>query len=183
MEEIYHPTGGPWGSDYIDEEFDKLLDEVFTKEALNPFREYKPANYTKIKDSFRKSKMNFYNKPNEKFHKMQLTAEFMDEIGEYSSSKFNNLANDDVDSSEVFKEIVDNAKPYGLPRGDLKMENDTLFLSADIWRECLFDKVINPMIDHVQKLIVKVNDIEDKDGKKTQVKFIHFLCGFYDKNI
>ena len=169
MEEIYHPTGGPWGSDYIDEKFDALMDEIFGEDALRVFRNFSGANYAKIKDNFRKSKMNFYAKTDKaKFHKLQLTAEFMNEIGEVSAKKFQsavNMTNDDIDSSEIFTDMVNNAAPFGFSKGELKMDSDTLLMSAAIWKECLFDKVIDPMIAHVQELIAKVNEIEGKDGK------------------
>ena len=38
VEEIYNSKGGPWGSDYIDEEFDQLLDEVFGAGAIDKFK-------------------------------------------------------------------------------------------------------------------------------------------------
>ena len=77
----------------------------------------------------------------------------------------------------MFNEIISNAKPFGLARGNLKMERDTLFISSVIWKEHLFDKVINPMIDHVHNLIKEVNLIKDKDGKQKQVKYLCIAGG------
>jgi len=172
MEEIYHPTGGPWGSDYIDDEFDKLLDEVFGQGAVDTFRSTYPANYTTIRDNFRKQKMNFYNKPDAEFLKVELTMDFKTEIAAYSPEKFHVVASKDDD----FESIVSNSRPYGLEAGKhLQCKDDALLISKTIWRKHLFDKVIDPMIDHVKSLIKKVDMIKAK-GDDDVPKKLTYLC-------
>jgi len=180
MEEIYHPTGGPWGSDYIDDEFERLLMEIFSEEAIRPFKEYKNSAYTAIKDNFRKAKMTFYNTPNDQFHRIQVTNEFMDAMCTYTPQKFKQiLSGADFDESDMdytnkaFAKIVSSAQPYGLEAGHLKADEAYLYFSAEIWKKYLFDKVIDPMINHVTDLIAKVKEIKDKSGQK---KPLVYLC-------
>ena len=143
MEELYKPTGGPWGSDYIDDHFDALLDEIFGSGAVRAFQSKFPANYTTVRDNFRKQKMNFYNNEDARFLKVELTLIFKNEIAEYSSKNCPQIANETDD----FESIIESAHPFGLEAGKhLKCEGNDLFISSTIWREHLFDKVINPMI-------------------------------------
>eukprot|EP01084_Bolivina_argentea_P079170 143651_1 len=94
MEEVHHCTGGPWGSDYIDEHFDQLLIEIFDEDKVKEFIQQQPANYTRIKDSFRKTKMSFYNNNNDEkedeFHGVQLSLEFIFAVAD-DKEEFNNI--------------------------------------------------------------------------------------------
>ncbi len=38
IKEIFHPSGGAWGSTYIDDEFIKLLNNIFSIEWINKFK-------------------------------------------------------------------------------------------------------------------------------------------------
>ncbi len=158
MEEIHHCTGGPWGSDYIDDHFERLLMEVFGEEIVTTFKQNNAANYTRIKDNFRAAKMSFFRNENEKFHAVALTSELMEHVEE---------------SSDECSKIVESCRPFGLAVGNLQMDADKLCMSQSVWRECLFDKVIDPMIKHVQEMIEIVNQTEDKNKQK---KSITYLC-------
>ena len=48
-----------------------------------------------------------------------------------------------------------------------------LFISTLIWKKHLFDKVIDPIIDYVKKLVEKVNDIKDEYDEP---KPLSYLC-------
>ena len=37
MQEIHHPTGGPWGSDYVDVYFEKFLCELFGDDMIHEY--------------------------------------------------------------------------------------------------------------------------------------------------
>jgi len=76
-----------------------------------------------------------------------------------------------------FNKIIDGATPFGVDRGCMKMDGDILFMATRIWTECLFDKVINPMINHVANMIPKINDIEDKNKEKKQIKYLCIAGG------
>ena len=67
VQEIVHPTGGPWGSTYIDDNFIKLLYKIFNKQWIDEFKKEDPAAYTELIDNFRVAKQEFWN--SEKGHK------------------------------------------------------------------------------------------------------------------
>jgi len=102
-----------------------------------------------------------------------LTLDFKTEIADYSASKFKIASdNDDFDS------MIEKARPFGLEAGKhLKCKDNDLFISETIWREHLFDKVIDPMIAHVEGLIEKVSKIRGKlDDEKAEPKKLTYLC-------
>jgi len=173
MEEVHRPTGGPWGSDKIDERFDLLLDEVFGNGTMRVVRESVPSCHTKVIDGFRKSKMQFCNNPGAQKHKVQLNSEFIDEIAQMSSNALAKGTDAIVDATDQFREMLEDATPFGLDKGHLKLENDTLWMSREIWTKHLFDSIIDPMIEHVENLIADVNQVPGKDGV---VKEIKYLC-------
>ena len=38
VKELYHPTGGPWGSCYIDDRYIKLFEDIFSKDWIKEFK-------------------------------------------------------------------------------------------------------------------------------------------------
>merc|ERR1712087_615049 len=60
VQEIVCPTGGPWGSTYIDDFFIKLLHLIFNKQWLDEFKTEDPASYTELIDNFRVAKQEFW---------------------------------------------------------------------------------------------------------------------------
>lgn len=178
MEEVHRPTGGPWGSDYIDSFFDALLDEIFGEGTMRTFRMSMPSVHTKVIDNFRKSKMQFYNRPHDKRHKVQLNTDFIDNVATMGTNSIALLKSGVVDEMEAFREVIDNATPFGLNKGEhLNLENDVLWMSTEIWSKHLFDRIIDPMIEHVQDLIVEVDDVVGKDGTKKKVTYLCIAGG------
>ena len=161
MEEVHRPTGGPWGSDYIDGFFDALLDEIFGDGTMRVFRMSMPSVHTKVVDNFRKSKMQFYNQPNAPRHAVKLNLDFIDEVARLGQNVIAKALHID-DEPEQFRETLENATPFGLPKGHFTLENDTMWMSREIWANHLFDRIIDPMIEHVQDLIEEVNEVEGK---------------------
>eukprot|EP01084_Bolivina_argentea_P271789 462543_1 len=102
--------------------------------------------------------MSFYNNEKDKFHDVQLSLEFILAVS---------------DDKEEFDRIIDTCRPFGINTGCLKMETDKLLIKSNIWKEYLFDKVIDPMISHVEQMIPKVNNTTDKEGN---IKNIKYLC-------
>ena len=174
MEEIYYPTGGPWGGDFIDNYFDELLDEIFGKGAIETFRTTYPANYTMIMENFRKQKMKFYDNPDVEFLKVALTSEFKTEIVEYSASKYPQIAT----NTDDFESIIQKSRPFDLEAGKhLKCTDNDLCISLTIWKKHLFDKVIDPTIAHVQDLIEKVNKVRGRwDDENSEPRKLKYLC-------
>eukprot|EP01084_Bolivina_argentea_P070769 128687_1 len=163
--EIYVPTGSLCGGNMVDLQFEQLLYEIFGRDAVLPFKLNHAYAYMNLIKNFRKSKKQFYNEPNAKFHAVSLISWFVVEMRDYY---------DEVDD---FDNFIDNARPFGLGKDHLRLDADTLLISCAIWKK-MFDKVINPMIDHVKNLITIVNQIKDRDNRQKKVKYLYISGGF-----
>jgi len=160
------------------------MDAIFGDGTMERLRRKMPANYTKCIDNFRKSKMLFFNKPAASTHRVELTLDFIENVGElaFGGGDDGDGGDDegkqgDVDFSERFREILENATPFGLERGHFGLESDVLTMSSTIWTQCLFDKIIDPMVEHVERLIAEVNEVEDKNGAIKKVKYLCIAGG------
>eukprot|EP01084_Bolivina_argentea_P114871 204416_1 len=60
VEEIVHPTGGKWGSGYIDELFVKLLEKIFGKPFMDNYKDKNPAKFVEVMEQFELAKKTFY---------------------------------------------------------------------------------------------------------------------------
>eukprot|EP00486_Rosalina_sp_Unknown_P005549 CAMPEP_0201570984 /NCGR_PEP_ID=MMETSP0190_2-20130828/13502_1 /ASSEMBLY_ACC=CAM_ASM_000263 /TAXON_ID=37353 /ORGANISM="Rosalina sp." /LENGTH=460 /DNA_ID=CAMNT_0047995145 /DNA_START=17 /DNA_END=1396 /DNA_ORIENTATION=- len=60
VKEVYQPSGGAWGSSYIDKHFIRLLTDLFPKGWLQEFQQSRPSDYTILLNNFRRSKETFY---------------------------------------------------------------------------------------------------------------------------
>eukprot|EP01084_Bolivina_argentea_P182208 314604_1 len=119
MQEIYHPTGGPWGSDYVDEHFVSFLGVLFGDDLVQEYIHRYPHDFTKIIDNFRHAKMSFYPNKSDKHHSTRLSASFIIEQG----------IENDVDNIEQF---IANKGAFGL-KDSAHLKNETLFMSDEIW--------------------------------------------------
>jgi len=184
MEEIYHPTGGAWGSDYIDRHFEALLNEIFGEAVIRHFKEAHNAPFTALLDNFRKAKMSFFNKADEEFHRVRINNEFVEAVTKKLPPAIEQmLAEQDIDETDMdyythaLQKIVENAAPFGLDVGHVKGNDSYLFFSTTVWQQYLFDLVINPMIEHVQKLIVTLENAPDKNGHVAPLQYICIAGG------
>lgn len=154
----------PWRSDHVNAQFDKLLRAIFGSEAIHSFRLNHYKTMTEIWDNFNTQKESFFEDPLAKFHKVALPMNFMFNMLEY-------ISKDGKDHD--FEDIINKATPFGLPAGQhLKFKDDELSISSTIWREYMFDKAINPMIDHTQKLIDRANNIKDAYDEPKQLSYL-----------
>ena len=61
IEELLHPTGGPWGASYIDEEFIQLLNRIFGKNKIDEFKRKNQSMYHQFMSNYKyNSKKTFY---------------------------------------------------------------------------------------------------------------------------
>eukprot|EP01083_Nonionella_stella_P021233 58884_1 len=60
VKQIRAPSGGPWGSTYIDKEFEKLLKVIFCAKWIKRFESKYPEKYVELLRSFRYIKERFY---------------------------------------------------------------------------------------------------------------------------
>ncbi|CAF2048753.1 unnamed protein product [Rotaria magnacalcarata] len=52
LKELYKATGGPFGSVGVDQEFEKLMSTIFTKELMEDFKMKRPAGYVDLMIAF-----------------------------------------------------------------------------------------------------------------------------------
>eukprot|EP01083_Nonionella_stella_P017227 48157_1 len=156
IEEIHHATSGPWGSDHIDDHFESLLVDVFGEYAMKRFKSCYPQSYVELKQSFNVSKKLFDG--TRSVINVQMPFNFVYYIGEYAAIHCN------IDIDEYYDEedeaLCEILNTFGLGTGQLWVEDDILCISTKIWKEYLFDKVIDPMIDHIASVIPIVNQNE-----------------------
>ena len=106
-------------------------------------------DWTKVIDEFRYSKMNFYKNEFAKYYSTKLTQDFM--------------VYPDVDNIHQY---VSNQKPFGLTNA-VELNDEELIISTEIWKKHLFDKVMDPMIEHIEDLL---------NNKLKDIKYI-CICG------
>eukprot|EP01083_Nonionella_stella_P017226 48155_1 len=174
IEEIHHATSGPWGSDRIDDHFELLLVEVFGEYAMKRFRSCYPQSYVQLKQSFKSSKMSFDDHEKGGGSVGNLPFDFVEYIGEYAAVHCNIDIDDYHYGYDALYKILNNANPFGLGTGHLRLEDNgnELFISSTIWKEYLFDQVIDPIIDHLAGVIPIVNQNEKR------IKYAFISGGF-----
>ena len=59
VKELYHPSGGKWGSIYIDAQYKKLLNQIFSTECMNEFKKKAANDYVKLMYNFIMAKETF----------------------------------------------------------------------------------------------------------------------------
>ena len=77
VEEIIHPTGDKWGSCYIDDLYIKLLNEIFSTEWMDEYKQKTPGKFVEILDYFQYSKCTFYENKDDKSHDVMIPFEFL----------------------------------------------------------------------------------------------------------
>jgi len=178
VQEIVHPTGGPWGSTYIDDYFIRLLQKIFNKEWIEQFQKEDPAAYTELIDNFRVAKQEFWSAEkehkdnddnNENMAEQQHLSENMsleDRIKLYSDKWHNVQLPFDFCTflEEKVEEMKDEIEDCDLETlveeteimnktGFVFMEDEYLRLNYFVWTTQLFDLVVEPILDHCTYLL------------------------------
>eukprot|EP01083_Nonionella_stella_P018951 52725_1 len=89
VEEIMYPTGGKWGSTYIDQLFIDLLKQIFGNAFVERYKDTNPANFVQLMEEFELSKKTFYKKKHRdsKTHEVRLPSDFMGSLNEKYDKK------------------------------------------------------------------------------------------------
>ena len=180
--EVLHPSGGPWGGGNIDREFIRLIRDIFRdkddnkqnwvdeflgkdKQNLNMYQQLL-SNFIEM------SKPTFYDyvAMNRTYHTITVPynfANFLIEKFEDQQEEENNDAID-VNEGDDTKEGIDYVNEFLAKqckekhgRDDFMKLNEinygfSLALHNDLWK-ILFDSVVDPIIDHVKKILAKQN--------------------------
>eukprot|EP01084_Bolivina_argentea_P137463 242076_1 len=158
VEEIFRPSGGPWGSKFIDDYFIELLHKIFSKNWIDQFKKEDPAAFIELAENFRFAKQTFWTTKIEvdletmtkeqkilffkdKWHSVQLPFDFCAFLDDKA----------DEENCTV-KQILQDVKICGVS-GLFMLEDDYLKLNYFIWMNQLFDLIIEPIVNHVKHLL------------------------------
>ena len=163
VKECHHPSGGPWGSCYIDDEFIKIMNQIFTKKWINEFKQASPNIYTELLMNFRSSKNKFDPTNSEinsdEFHNIRIPYDFlsfleekMDGTGDKDDDSYNDDDEEEsqFDIEEAVTKMVKECSINGHD-GYANFSEEFLSLHINLWRE-MFDVSINPIIEHCKLL-------------------------------
>ncbi|ETO05692.1 hypothetical protein RFI_31704, partial [Reticulomyxa filosa] len=139
VSQIYIPSGGPWGSTYIDEAFWGLLCEIFGRELMGEFKVKYPNEFIRLKENFRQAKHS-YNPTSLETPKIM-----MDSIMDFMDMHKIDLETMSKKMREYKFKSVDNVL-------ELDENVATLSLGHVGWK-FLIDKVVDPLITHMRKLL------------------------------
>ncbi|ETO02595.1 hypothetical protein RFI_34823, partial [Reticulomyxa filosa] len=60
VKELIAPSGGAWGSYYIDKAFEFMLIEIFSSDHMNEFKAIHPGKFRELMSNFERSKCDFF---------------------------------------------------------------------------------------------------------------------------
>ncbi|ETO11020.1 hypothetical protein RFI_26357 [Reticulomyxa filosa] len=141
VSQIHAPSGGPWGSTYIDEAFWGILCEMFGREMMEEFKVKCPNSFIRLKEDFRLAKHNYKPTPSEPpIVEISSIIDFMDKR--------------DIDIDTMVKKV----KEYKLKdkSGIIELDEDigSLCIGHEGWIY-LMEQVVDPLIKHVHTLLMK----------------------------
>ena len=167
IRQIVAPSGGAWGSAFVDDHFVRLLGEVFGAEWMGQFEREHPTKFVELLRNFRNSKRSYdgrYVGGHGKgkrvrrkqfdctFHNVQLPFEFM----EFMAERLGEEAEDgDGDGDDEEEEDLDRTvaafTKFG-KEGLLRLNDEYLEMSFTIWNS-LFDPLLDEIVKHCQMLL------------------------------
>ncbi len=181
VSEVAPPSGGDWGSTYIDDEFIKVLGHVLPKGWVDKIRKKESFLFMQLMDNFRYAKRLFYKIEGAKkkkkkkkkvtkkstYHNVEIPVKLITLLDKM-------VEKDDKLSGEYddFEEFMENSKyfedskyappPPSLPStriplphanvGKLSSSDEYLRMTHHVWFS-MFNKVLDPIISHVSSLM------------------------------
>jgi hypothetical protein len=143
VSQIYAPSGGPWGSTYIDEAFWNLLCCIFPRDCMNQFKQTRSNQFIQLKENFRKAKHQY----NPKVGLMDTPTICIDDVIEF-------LEDCDVDMEKACTMV----KEYALDGKSnvFQLDQDTaMFSLGHVGWIYLIHTVLDPLIAHVKMLFTR----------------------------
>eukprot|EP00485_Elphidium_margaritaceum_P000041 CAMPEP_0202692808 /NCGR_PEP_ID=MMETSP1385-20130828/7099_1 /ASSEMBLY_ACC=CAM_ASM_000861 /TAXON_ID=933848 /ORGANISM="Elphidium margaritaceum" /LENGTH=722 /DNA_ID=CAMNT_0049348405 /DNA_START=35 /DNA_END=2203 /DNA_ORIENTATION=+ len=185
VKEIHYPSGGAWGSGYIDRHFIRLLNDILEPGWLTEFQSLYPSEYTVLLNNFRRAKERFYAHEAQdkvkdpsaaaysksKSHNVTLPAELIEFIEEKleKSRNLRQIANQKV--YESASEYFEDQTFLGTP-GKWILNDEKLELDYSVWAS-MFDEVIDQTIDHC-RMLLKLDAL----NKDSPCRYICLVGGF-----
>ena len=136
MKEIYQVTGGAYGGIYVDENFEKLLENLFGIGKVKEYRIKFPAEWLRLMNDFERKKRGS-RALDGKITRINLPRKFHQMVFEPSSSDL----------------ATPLSKSYNLH--DVEINNDEFLCLGPKTMKSLFDPVINGIIRHMRELLSK----------------------------
>merc|ERR1711971_1507245 len=163
VREVYQPSGGAWGSTYIDRHFVRLLRDVFPRDWLNAFQSTHPAAFTTLLNNFRRAKETFFARNIEKStHNIRLPVSFIEfmedklerrnELARLTQQSSNTQQTEQANSSHEDLASMVADKDFLGSHGQWALVEDKLEVAYAVWQH-LFDRVIDRVIDHCTALL------------------------------
>eukprot|EP01084_Bolivina_argentea_P186546 321527_1 len=144
VRELLHPSGGPWGDMYIDTYFMQILYKIFDKKWIEDFNHDEPNSYLTLLENFRRAKWNFEEFHDTDGHYVTLPVEFVEYIEE-------KLQKSDRQLKDIEK-VVDKFVFHG-EKHCFKLDADQFKMNYKIWKQYLFDLLMEPIIKQCKKLL------------------------------
>eukprot|EP01083_Nonionella_stella_P262378 892249_1 len=145
VKEVLAPSGGPWGSTYIDDQFEALLKEMFGTHWMTEFKEEHANVYTALLHNFQVAKEEFYGQGE---HNVRIPFDFI------------NFMEDKVDEKEGSEQIdmdievfVSSRTAFG-KSNLLSLSDQYLKIKRKAW-ERMFNHVVDPIVNHIHKLLAE----------------------------
>lgn len=158
LKESMAPSGGPWGSTYIDEEFVKVVCEIFPAAAIQSFKQMHPIEWAETMTAFEIQKINLSSADNSKSYHIRLPYSLdgylQDQVGQSVSFYLNE-----------YNKRIGNNNGISFRRGLLVLSHDVMM--------SLFMPVLNRTIDHVKQVMSKVG----------AVRFLFLVGGFVESEV
>ena len=136
MKEIYQVTGGAYGGIYVDEQFEKLLENLFGTRKVKEYRIKFPGEWLRLMNDFERKKRG-RRALDGKITRINLPRKFHQMVFEPSSSDL----------------ATPLSKSYSLH--DVEINNDEFLCLGPETMKSLFDPVVNGIIRHMRELLSK----------------------------
>eukprot|EP01083_Nonionella_stella_P286560 975334_1 len=139
VKEVLPPSGGPWGSCKIDDQYEQTLNQIFGEELMHEFKTKHPNIYMRAIDHFQNAKATFDG--SKKHHNCRLPSDFILWLDEKIED------NDDVEDVE---DLVANCV---MAKSNLvELDDEVLTFHRYIWIS-MFDQIIDPIQEHIEELL------------------------------
>ena len=143
IREAASPSGGDWGSSYIDDAFMSLLASIFGAELMDRFKSEESGSHRELLENFRASKLSFYG---EIGHRSSRCTHSVDLGHRFLSFLVAECDRNDMD-------LVEDMMAECVYSHDIRLKGSSLSLSYNVWRNVLFNKVVDPMVEAVAALL------------------------------
>ena len=150
VKEVMHPSGGAWGSRYIDAEFEGLLAQVFGAAWMGAFRAAQANVHVELMDNFQATKQGFYHASTRDRHTYDVALPF-----EFVGFMQDRLEETDSQTSDL-AQLVAKSTVFG-KSGLVSLEEDSeeeyvLRVHTVAWKT-MFDAVIAPLSSQMSALL------------------------------